>query len=154
MIQLSIAAPWLKETGHRENNVRMDPTLRGESKSFHMCSTQCGKLVLSVSKKYYYWKISHISSWCLWEVFRRGFLNEDEIENADLTHFVIDSNNGCMLYLEGDKNLRYADFVSCSHSVEMMIKPKRREKASTKPLNFILQNENSFYQKWWISEMY
>ena len=54
--------------------------------------------------------------------FESGLLNEDNIENADETHFVFNMDNRKTLGFVGDKHIKYADVVSGGDPITLMVR--------------------------------
>jgi hypothetical protein len=59
-------------------------------------------------------------------VLKRGFESGEFVdgcmENMDETHFIMDMENGKTLAFSGDKDIEYADVVSASTGMTMMVK--------------------------------
>lgn len=73
---------------------------------------QSGKLMLSPAKQEVIDKQVAYHLGVLSRLFTSGELSEDDVENADETHFVINMDNGCTLGFKGDECVKYADIVS------------------------------------------
>ena len=54
--------------------------------------------------------------------FTSGAIDENDIDNADETHFLINLNNNRMLGMCGDAEVKYADVVSGSEGMTMMVR--------------------------------
>ena len=51
-----------------------------------------------------------------------GSLKEEDIENADETHFVVNMDNGRTFGFTGDVEVRYADVTSGGEGMTMMVR--------------------------------
>ena len=49
-------------------------------------------------------------------------MDENDVENADETHFIINFDNGRTLGFSGDKEVKYADVVSRSEGFTMVMR--------------------------------
>lgn len=54
--------------------------------------------------------------------FESGELDEDDVENIDETHFVINMDNGLTLGFAGDDDVKYADVVSGGEGMTMVVR--------------------------------
>lgn len=54
--------------------------------------------------------------------FECGFLDENDIEKADETHFVFNMDNGKTLGIREDYQVNYAEVVSGSEPTSMMVR--------------------------------
>lgn len=54
--------------------------------------------------------------------FREGLLDENNVENADETHFVINVDNGRTLGFSGEEDVKYADVVSGGEGMTMLVR--------------------------------
>lgn len=62
--------------------------------------------------------------WCLClhvGEFQSGALDENLVENADETHFVINMDNGKMLGFHGNNDVKYTDVVSGGIGMTMVV---------------------------------
>lgn len=83
---------------------------------------QTGKLLVSPAKLE---QIEREVAFHLGQVsreFRSGSLKEEDVFNADETHFVINMDNHKTLALKGDEHVKYADVVSCDVGITMMVR--------------------------------
>lgn len=74
-----------------------------------MSPAQCGRLQLSPIKKAF---IEIEVVYCKGTVgkdIRSGLVNENDVENADETHFLVNGDNGRTFRFCGDPNVKYAD---------------------------------------------
>lgn len=71
--------------------------------------------------------------------FESGELNEDTIENAYETHFVLNMDNGLTLGLKGNENVKYADFVSGGDPINMVVRLTGGKHATIQPPILILK---------------
>ena len=83
---------------------------------------QTGKLMLSSEKEGLLEKTVAYHIGELQRGFESGLLYEDNIENADETHFVFNMDNGKTLGFVGDKHVKYADVVSGGDPITMMVR--------------------------------
>jgi hypothetical protein len=58
---------------------------------------------------------------CIGE-FQLGVLDENLVENADETHFIINMDNGKTLGFRGDDDVKYADVVSGGMGMTMVVR--------------------------------
>ncbi len=54
--------------------------------------------------------------------FESGQLNENQIENADETHFVFNMDNGRTVGFRSQEHVRYADVPSGNEGITMMVR--------------------------------
>lgn len=72
--------------------------------------------------------------------FHSGVINEDLVENADETHFVLKMDNGRTLGFCGENIIKYAGFVSGGDPITMMVRITGGKHASIQPPQLIFQN--------------
>lgn len=72
-------------------------------------------------------------------------LKEDDIENADETHFVVNMDNGRTLAFRGDVAIRYADVTSECDGMKMMVRVSDGAGAKLENPFMVLRNSNAFY---------
>ena len=77
--------------------------------------------------------------------FRSGELNEDCIENADETHFVIDVDNVRTLGFSGESEVKYADSVSGGDGMTMVVRLSGGKDAKIQPPFMVFKNANRSY---------
>lgn len=71
--------------------------------------------------------------------FFSGALDENNIVNADETHFTLNMDNGKTLGFIGDNDVNYADFVSDGEPITMMVSITGGFNASIMPPMLILR---------------
>ena len=83
----------------------------------------CGKLAVSPEKQE---RIDKSIAYHLGQL-KRGFKNkeleEDGVQNADETHFVIHMHKERAIGLKGERNFRYADVTGGSEHITVMVRP-------------------------------
>ena len=81
-----------------------------------------GKLLTSPSKEEFIEKevAYHLCQLC--RDFRAGRISENDIENADETHFVINYDNGRTLGFAGEDEVKYAGVVSGGERMAMVVR--------------------------------
>ena len=72
-------------------------------------------------------------------------MNEDLIENADETHFIINCDNGRTLGFKGDEHVKYADVVSAGVGMTMVVKVSGGQGAKIIAPFMIFQNDGCRY---------
>ncbi|ETN13348.1 hypothetical protein PPTG_22340 [Phytophthora nicotianae INRA-310] len=76
--------------------------------------------------------------------FADGSLDENEIENIDETHFIVDFDNGKTLGSSGDKTVKYADVVSGDEGMAMVVRLSGGPSARYFPPTDLCQPADSF----------
>lgn len=59
---------------------------------------------------------------CVKRALDSGELNENFVENADETHFIVNLDNDRTLEVMGDNNVKYADVVSGRDPMTMIVR--------------------------------
>ena len=77
--------------------------------------------------------------------FASGVFREENIENADETHFVFNMDNGKTLGFRGDMSVKYADVVSGGDPITMMVPLSGGPGAMIKPPMLVFKNINRSY---------
>lgn len=114
--------------------------------------SQAGKLMISPEKRERLEKEIAYHLGCLKRGFESGELDENLIENADETHFVINMDNGKALGFIGDESISYADVLSGGDPMTMMVTLTGGPRAAIQPLFFkkkcckVLSNQGSSIQ--------
>lgn len=103
---------------------------------------QCGKIRLSNAKILLIEKEVAFDLGKLKRGFERGELNENLIEHADETHFILYMDNSRTLGLRGDENVRYAAFVSGSDLIMMMVRLSGVNHLCVQPFMLIFKKNN------------
>lgn len=101
---------------------------------------QTGKLQVSPQKELQIEKAVAFHLGALKRGFGSGLLNEDNIENADETHFVFNMDNGKTLGFVGDKHVKYADVVSGGEPITLMVRLSGGRDATIHPPMLIFKN--------------
>lgn len=70
---------------------------------------------------------------------------EDLMEDADETHFVLNLENGRKLVLKADEVIKYAEFLSGNDLVTMTGRLTGGKHACVQPYMLIIMNQNSSY---------
>jgi hypothetical protein len=83
---------------------------------------QAGKKQLSPEKEIFIQKEVAYHMGVLKRGFESGEFVDGCMENMDETHFIMDMENGKTLAFSGDKDIEYADVVSASTGMTMMVK--------------------------------
>lgn len=106
--------------------------------------SQCGKQLVSPTKTEF---IERSVAYHLGELqrgFDSGELNEDEIENIDETHFLVDMHTGKTLGFCGDEKIKYADVVSGGEGMTMIVRISGGKNAEICAPFMIFQNQNRY----------
>ena len=82
---------------------------------------QTGKLMVSSEKQEEIEKSVAYHLGCIHRAFLNGSLKEEDVANADETHFIMNSDNGKTLGFVGDNDVKYLDVVSGGESITMMV---------------------------------
>jgi hypothetical protein len=77
--------------------------------------------------------------------FQTGIFDENLIENTDETHFIINMDNGRILGFRGDTTVKYADVVSGSDSMTMVVRISGGRRSLIEAPILIFTNGNSKY---------
>lgn len=100
------------------------------------CIVQCsptGKLMVSPEKQADIEKeTTHHFEW-LNRAFESEELKEDDLKNADETHFVRNMDDGVTLGLMGENNVKYANVVSDGEAIKMMVRTTEGRRKDTQP---------------------
>ena len=78
-------------------------------------------------------------------LFSSGKLEENFVENADETHFIINVDNGRTLGFAGDKTVKYADVVSGGEGFTMAVRLTGGRDAKIAPPFMIFKNKDRNY---------
>ena len=81
-----------------------------------------GNHQLSAAKQLFFEKEVAFHLGTLKREFETGTIDENDVENADETHFMINMDNGRTLSFSGESEVKYADVVSGGDSVTMMVR--------------------------------
>ena len=106
---------------------------------------QTGKLSVSPAK------LEHIEKSVAYHLgqvkrdFEAGILDEDMVENIDETHFIVNMTNGKTLGFSGDENVKYADVVSGSEGMTMIVRITGGKNAYIEPPMMVFMNKNRSY---------
>lgn len=106
---------------------------------------QTGKLMVSPLKQAHIEKSVAFHLGILKRGFASGELQEDNMENADETHFVFNMDNGKTLGMIGDNDVKYADVVSGGEPITMMVRLSGGRHAAIHPPMLIFKNVNRSY---------
>lgn len=49
-------------------------------------------------------------------------IREEDTENTECTHFIIDTDHGLIFLFAGDKEVKYADVVSFGEGITMLVR--------------------------------
>lgn len=107
--------------------------------------SQCGKLSVSPEKQLHIEKSVAFHLGKIKRAFENGDIDEDNIENADETHFVFNMDNGKTLAFIGDKEVKYADVVSGGEPITMMVRLTGGKNASIQPPMIVFKNQSRSY---------
>lgn len=107
--------------------------------------SKCGKPRLSPEKTVLLEKeiAAHLGR--LKKGFQCGDLREEDISNADETHFVINMDNGKTLGVCGDQEVRYADVTSAGEGMTLVVRLSGGPAARIEPPLIIFMNKNRSY---------
>ena len=86
------------------------------------CWSQCGKKRLSPGKEIQLEREIAYHLNYLARQFRTKQIDENDVENADETHVVIDMYNGSTLGFTGDEGVKYADVVSGGEGMTLLVR--------------------------------
>ena len=86
------------------------------------CRSQCGKKRLSPGKEIQLKREIAYHLGYLARKFRTKQRDENDVENADETHFVIDMDNGSTLGFAGGGEVKYAEVVSGGEGMTMLVR--------------------------------
>lgn len=106
---------------------------------------QTGKLSVSPAKLEFIEKTVAFHLGQIKREFAAGTLQEDMIENVDETHFLINMDNGRTLGFAGDEKVKYADVVSGSEGITMIIRITGGKNAYIEPPFLVFKNANRSY---------
>lgn len=107
--------------------------------------TQSGKLSVSPQKEELIEREVAFHLGQLSRDFSSGLLKEDNVFNADETHFKLDTNDGRTLAMRGDENIKFADIVSGNEGMTLMLTLGGGSKARMEVPMLIFKNSNSSY---------
>lgn len=85
----------------------------------------------------------HLGILC--RILRNKVVDENDIENADETHFMIDMDNGTTLGFAGDVEVKYADVVSGGEGMTMLVRLSGGRDARIEPVFMIFKNKDRHY---------
>ena len=110
-----------------------------------VCRMQVGKLSVSAAKQQLIDRevAFHLGGLC--RDFNSGVLHEEDVYNADETHFKIDTNDGRTLAMRGDEEVRFADVVSGDDGMTMMLLLGGCPQAEMGLPLIVFKNDNSSY---------
>lgn len=77
--------------------------------------------------------------------FLSGILNEDNVFNADETHYVIRQHKHKTIAIRRENGVKYADVVSKDDGIIMMVLTSGDRNSNAYPQFLILKNENRSY---------
>lgn len=83
---------------------------------------QTGKLMVSPEKELSIERQVAYHLGCVKREFDSGELDKNLVENMDETHFLINMDNGRTLAMKGTDNMKYADVVSGSEGMTMVVR--------------------------------
>lgn len=89
-------------------------------------------------------EIAHCLGW-LKGPFESGELKEEDVENANDTHFVINMDNGVTMCLIYDHTVKYGDVVFGSEPITMMARITSRPRAAIQSPFLIFKNNSRSY---------
>lgn len=107
--------------------------------------SQTGKLLVSPAKQLFIDKYVAFHLGELQRAFTSGDLKEEDVENADETHFVFNMDTGKTLGFIGDNHVKYADVVSGGEPITMMVRISGGPVAMIHPPMLVFKNQSSSY---------
>ena len=110
-----------------------------------VCCSQCGKLIVSPAKRELIEREVAIHLGQISREFQSKTLNEDDVMNADETHFVINMHNHKTLCNRGDEEVKYADVVSGDEGMTMLVLLTGGRNSTIQPPFMTFKNDNSSY---------
>lgn len=110
-----------------------------------VCRAQTGKKILSPAKEL---EIeiavaSHLGTLC--GLLESGKVDENDLGNADETHFIFDVDNGKTLGFSGCNDVKYADVVSGGEGFTMMVRISGGRDARIEPPFLVFTNKDRNY---------
>lgn len=106
---------------------------------------QTGKLMVSPAKQEFIEREVAFHLGCMARQFRSGELDENNLENADETHFQINFDNGRTLGFSGEDDVKYADVVSGGDGMTMVVRISGGRDARIEPPFMVFQNKARSY---------
>lgn len=106
---------------------------------------QTGKLMVCAEKEEHIKKTVAFHLGQLKRAFQSGHFKEEDIENADETHFVINMDNGKTLGFIGDNDVKYLDVVSGGEAITMMVRISGGPNATILPPMLVFKNASRSY---------
>lgn len=104
-----------------------------------------GKLQLSPAKEEFIQKEVAYHLGKLARAFRSGELQEDDVENADETHFVINLDNGRTLGFKGAEEVKWVDVVSGGEGMTMVVRLSGGRNAKIENGFMVFKNQDRSY---------
>ena len=77
--------------------------------------------------------------------FDSGYLDKNDMSNAEETHSMVNMDNGKTLGFSGDHSVRYADFTSAGEGMTMLVRLSGGPSARIEPPLMIFKNQNQSY---------
>lgn len=112
--------------------------------------SKTGKLIVRISKQKWIEKTSALHLGSLRRRFKSGVLWEEDVENADETHFEFNMDNIKTLGIFGDNRVEYADVVSGDEPIKFMVRISDGKQAAIEPPMLIFNNANRYYPIRWV----
>ena len=109
------------------------------------CRSQYGKKSLSPGKEMQLEREIAYHLGYLARQFRTKQIDENDVENADEMHFVIDMDNRSTLGFTGDEWVNYTDVVSEGEGMNMLVRLSGGRDAKIKPPVMVFKNKNRNY---------
>ena len=109
------------------------------------CRSQCGKKRLSPGKEIQLEREIAYHLGYRTRQFRTSEIDENDVKNADETHFVIDMDNGSTLGFTGDEEVKYADVVSGGEGMNMLVRLSGGRDATIEPPFMVFKNKDRNY---------
>lgn len=107
---------------------------------------QAGKPTVSVEKQMMIEREVAFHLGKLKREFNKNLIVENNVDNADETHFLVNMYNHRALGRVGDQHVKYADMVSGSEEMTMMVRSFGFRDARSEALFLLFQNKQLNYQ--------